>query len=126
MEIQWARCKAWIEEALEYANDMYQIEDVERSISDGSMIFIPGLHSAVVLEVNIYSGGKALNVFAGGGEVGYTLQEYIDRMDDCVVALAKALDCRWVMHHARPSGEKIGKRLGYKKLCTIMIKEIAN
>jgi hypothetical protein len=123
---QWQRCKPWIEEALEYTNGMYDIEDIERAISDGTMMLMPGEHSALVLEIITYPNGKALNVFAGGGEPGKTMREYVERLDACVIALAKTFDCRWVMHHTRRSGERIGERLGYKKLCAVMVKEIAN
>ncbi len=122
---QWARCKPWIEDALKYAGGMYDIEDVEKEIADGTMIFLPCDHSAYIFEFINYPRGKALNVFAGGGEKGKTLREYMTRIDPYFVALAKAQGCRWVTHFTRLSGERIGKSLGYRKQTTFMVKEIS-
>lgn len=121
---EWARCRAWIEGALEFTAGLYDIEDIEKAISEGRMIFIPGVHCAVVVEVCIYPNGKALNVFAGGGERGSCIDEYMERMDPCVVALAKSFDCRWVTHFTRASGERLGKRLGYRKQWSVLMKDV--
>lgn len=88
------------------------------------MIFVPGKHCAVVLEISIFPNGKALNVFGGGGEGGKALKEYMKGMDKFISDFAKNADCRWVLHHCRPSGEKIGKRLGYRHLWSVMIKDV--
>lgn len=122
---EWARCREWIAEALPYCGGLYEIEDIEKAVGDGSMIFLPGTHCAVVLEICHYPNGKSLNVFAGGGEKGgKTLREYSDHMDPFIAGFAKKADCRWVMHHCRPSGERVGKKLGYRHLWSVMVKEV--
>ena len=121
---EWARCRPWIVKAVKYTAGMYEIGDVEKAIEDGTMIFIPGKYSAVVLEVASYPNGKALNVFLGGGENGKAIDEYLTKMDACIVALAKSSDCRWITHYTRASGERIGERIGYRKQWTVMIKEV--
>jgi len=122
---QWKRCKPWIEQALEYTNGMYDIEDIEASLAEQTMVFMPGENSALVLDIGQTPKGKVLNVFLGGGEKGKTLREYIERMDASVVAFARANNCRWITHHTRLSGERIGKMLGYRKLCAVMIKDVS-
>lgn len=108
-----------------YNGGTYAIEDIEAAIDKGEMVFVPGNHCAVVLEISTFPQGKALNVFGGGGETGEALKEYMSAMDKFIGDFAKNAGCRWIMHYCRPSGEKIGKRLGYRKLWSVMLKEVA-
>jgi hypothetical protein len=125
LQVEWARCRPWIESALPYAGGTHDIEDIEKAIAAGSMIFLPGKHCAVVLEVVIHPNFKTLNVFAGGGEKGgKTVREYCDEMDKFIVHIAREMGCKWVSHFCRPGGERVGKKIGYRKLSTVMIKEI--
>ena len=123
---QWKRCKPWIEQALEYTNGMYDIEDIEKAIEDGTMVFVPGEHSALILEIVSFPRGNSLNVFLGGGEKGNAMREYIEKMDACVIAFARAYSCRWITHYTRKSGERIGEKLGYRKQWAVMIKDVSN
>lgn len=123
-QVDWARCRDWIVSAIPYNGGTHTIEDIEAAIAKGEMIFVPGKHCAVVLEISTFPQGKALNVFGGGGESGEALKEYLGRMDEFISNFAKSAGCRWVMHYCRPSGEKIGKRLGYRKLWSVMVKDI--
>lgn len=121
----WARCRDWIASALPYTGGTHDIEDVARSVSDGSMIFVPGRDMAVVLEVAVYPNFKALNVFAGGGEKrGVAMKEYCDRIDPYLCFLAAELGCKEIRHYCRPGSERIGERLGYRKLCAVMVKDV--
>lgn len=122
-QAEWARCRDWIISALPYNGGTHTIEDIEKEITAGTMIFVPGKHCAVVLEISTFPQGKALNVFGGGGESGAALKEYLSSMDRFICDFAKNAGCRWIMHYCRPSGEKIGKRLGYRKLWSVMLKD---
>lgn len=123
---EWARCRSWIASALPYTGGTHNIEDIERSISDGSLIFIPGHNMAVVLQIAAHPNFKELIVFLGGGEHGgKTLREYRERMDPFLVDFAKAADCKRLTHFCRDGSIPLGERLGYRKLCTVMIKEVA-
>lgn len=125
LQAEWARCKDWIAAALPYCGGFYEIEDIERAIADGRMIFLPGQHCALVLEICTYPNGKALNVFARGGEKGgKTVREYSEKMDPFIEAFARNADCKWVMHHCRPGGERVGRGLGYRRLWSVIVKEI--
>lgn len=120
----WKRCKPWIESALPYTGGTYTIEDIESAIAAGEMIFMPGEHCAVILEIVRYPNAKWLNVFLGGGEPGEAMGEYFERIEDSIVAFAKAAECSKIMHMTRPSGERVGKKLGYCKQWTVMVKDV--
>lgn len=122
----WARCRDWIASALPYTGGTHTIEDIEQAISDGSLIFVPGKHMAVVLQIVPHPNFKELIVFLGGGEGSWkTVKEYRDQMDPYLVELAKQLDCRCITHCCRDGSTRIGEKLGYRKLYTVMTKEVA-
>lgn len=123
-QAEWARCRSWIEAALKFSAGMYEIEDVETSIADGSMVFIPGEYSAVVLEIVIFPKGKMLSVFLGGGERGQAIEECSGKMDACITAYAKANECKWVKFLCRPGVEHYATKLGYRKQWSVMIKDV--
>lgn len=120
---EWQRCRAWIEAALKRTG-FYDIEDIEKAVASGEMIFWPGEHGAAVTEFVTYPNGKALNVFAGGGDTNESLQEFVDRFEPCFVTWAKASDCRWVIGYGRKGWEKVLKASGYDLLWCVMKKNI--
>jgi hypothetical protein len=125
LQVEWARCREWIVAALPYTGGFYDIEDIERAIANGTMIFLPGKYCALILEICSYPNFKVLNVFLGGGSGGgKTLKEYCDHMDPFIMDFARNADCKKVMHHCRPSGERVGKKLGYNHLWSVMVKDV--
>jgi hypothetical protein len=122
---QWPRCRDWIASALPYCGGLYEIEDIDKAIAEDRMFLLPGKHCAVVLEIVPYPNCKVLNVFAGGGETEQTVKEYSKWMDGFITQFARDADCKKVMHHCRPGGERVGRRLGYSKLWSVMVKEIS-
>lgn len=124
-QAEWARCRDWIASALPYTGGTHNIEDVEQAVSDGSLIFIPGKHMAVVLQIVPHPNFKELIVFlGGGGKGGKTLREYTEQMDPFLMNFARAMDCKRISHFCRPGSERVGLRIGYRKLCVVMIKEV--
>lgn len=89
------------------------------------MTFWAGRHAAAVTEFITYPNGKALNVFAGGGDENESLKEFLEVFEPSFRAWAKASDCRWVIGYGRPGWDRVMKRLGYGTLWTVMCKEIA-
>lgn len=125
-EAEWARCKGWIASALPFGGNTHSIEDIERGIADGHLVFVAGEHCAVVLEVVAHPNFKVLDVFLGGGEKGgAAIKEYCTRMDPYIEHFARQEGCKMVRHFCRPGSEGLGKRLGYRKLSVVMIKEIS-
>jgi hypothetical protein len=121
---EWTRCKQWIADGLEFSGGLYSIEDVERRIENGEMIFLPAEHCAVVLEFISYPRAKVLNVFSGGGSPRDAMKEYAEIVDPFIADFAKRNNCKLVMHHCRKSGERLGRALGYTHQWSIMLKEI--
>lgn len=121
----WARCKNWIASALTRTG-FYDIEDIERAIDVGDMVFWPGEHGAAVTEFITYPNGKALNVFAGGGDSNASLQEFIDVFEPSLSAWAEASDCRWIIGYGRPGWERVLKQRGYSTIWSVMKKDIIN
>lgn len=122
---EWKRCRDWIISALPYCDGTHTIEDIEDGIARGEMIFIPGRHSALVLQLAVYPQMKELIVFLGGGERGWkTVNEYRQHLDAEVVKLARFLCCDRVKHFCRDGGTRIGEALGYRKQSVVMVKDV--
>ncbi len=121
---QWKHFRPYIEKALP-SGGLYDIADVESGLNDGTYTFWPGRTTAAVTEFSLYPNGKALNIFAAGGEVGPGLPELTRDMERCLVAYGHAADCRWILGYGRPGWERIGKPMGYRHLWSVLAKEIA-
>jgi hypothetical protein len=122
---EWARCRAWIASALPYCGGTHTIADIEAGIEDGTMVFFPGEHCALVLVIEQSPRMKDLVVFLGGGERnGKTVKEYRERLDPELIRFGKLLSCDRIKHYCRDGGVRVGERLGYQKLCTVMVKDI--
>lgn len=120
---EWARCRNWIETALTDSG-LYEIGDIEQAIEEGRMHFWPGRHCAAVTEIMLYPNGKALNVFAGGGETGAALAELTEGMEPAFLDWARANDCRWILGFGRKGWERICAPMGYRRLWSVMAKEV--
>lgn len=121
----WARCRDWIASALPYGGNTHTIEDIEQAISDGTLIFIPGHDMAVVLQIVAHPNFKELIVFLGGGTSLKAMKEYREQMDPFLVDFARAAECKQIKHFCRLGSERVGERLGYRKLCAVMVKDLA-
>ena len=65
-EIEWERCKPWLEKAMKY-QDTYTIDDIEDKIRNGIALLWPGKKSAMVTEIIPFPQMLSMNilVFAG-------------------------------------------------------------
>jgi hypothetical protein len=121
---EWARCRDWIRAAIE-PTGLYDIEDVERAIASGEMQFWPGRCCAVVTEFVLYPNGRALNIFAGGGDKGPALRELTQEMEPALVRWARVSGCRKIMAFGiKPGWTPVGERLGYRHVWTVMTKDV--
>jgi hypothetical protein len=119
----WIRCKAWVEEAVK-RSAFYNLDYVEAECAAGRMVFWAGKHCAALTNFIDYPNGKALNVFAGGGDSHEALDEFVTRVEPDLVVWAKASGCRWIIGHGRPGWERVCKKMGYRHAWTVMSKEI--
>ena len=65
-EIEWDRCKPWLEKAMKY-QDTYTIDDIKDKIRNGIALLWPGKKSAMVTEIIPFPQMLSMNilVFAG-------------------------------------------------------------
>lgn len=102
----------------------YDIEDVEARVEAGEFTFWPGKNAAAITEFITYPNGKALNVFAGGGESNACLVEFLEEFEPAMCEWAKANECRWVLGFGRPGWEPLLKPHGYSVMWHVLAKEI--
>lgn len=121
---EWARCRPWIEAALA-VNPFYSIEWVEEQIASGEMTFWAGPHAAAVTEFINYPNGKALNMFAVGGESNQAMDELLRTFEPSLATWAKLAGCKWMIGFAREGWAPSAKALGYRRLWTSFVKELA-
>lgn len=121
---EWTRCRGWIVAALA-DNQFFSIEYVEAEIARGEMTLWPGKRGAAITEFVNYPKGRALNIFAVGGESNASMQELLETVEPCLVTWALAGNCKWIMGHGRHGWQRVGKRLGYRPLWDVMAKEIS-
>jgi hypothetical protein len=119
----WPRSKTWIEAAISLT-PFYNIEAVERGIEAGEYHFWAGEHGAGLTEFVIYPNGKALNIFAAGGDTNQALVEFLTRFEPCWQTWAKAADCRWIIASGREGWGPSAKMLGYTRIWSSFMKEL--
>ena len=114
-----ARCRAWIEAALEYSGGTHSFDDVAEALASGKMQLWPAPKGCIVTEIVVYPRKKVLNVFLGAGE----LDQLMDMHKD-VIAWSKAQGCVAVTITGRHGWKKPLTKHGWKPLHTSYVKEI--
>ena len=114
-----ARCRAWIEAALEYSGDTHSFDDVAEALASGKMQLWPAPKGCIVTEIVVYPRKKVLNVFLGAGE----LDQLMDMHKD-VIAWSKAQGCEAVTITGRYGWKKPLTKHGWKPLHASYVKEI--
>ena len=117
---EWARCKHWIAASLKRSGGFYGIEDVERMIEDGRLVFWPMRSSAVLTEFIEYPQGRALNAFVSGG----SLRELRDEFEPFIAQFAKEQGCRWVLGFGRKGWVRASAASGYRLINCLLVKEL--
>ena len=108
-EMEWDRCKPWIEEALKY-QDSYTIDHVEDKISKGLFHLWAGKESALVTEFVIFPKHKVLNLLFCGGDYNE-----LTEMLPSIEAFAKAAECKRLYGGGRKGWSKKLKHLGFEE-----------
>ena len=108
-EMQWNRCKHWIEDALEY-QDSYTIDHVEDKISRGLFHLWAGKRSALVTEFVIFPNHKVLNLLFCGGDYNELVE-----MLPSIEAFARAAECKRLYGGGRKGWSRTLKHLGFEE-----------
>ena len=116
---EWARCKPWIEAALEYADGAFAIEDVEASIEAGDMGLLINAGCTLVFEIATFPQMKALNILFAGGDL-----DQIKAFDPILVDLAKGHGCTRIYLSGRLGWLRTLAPLGYGAMSATASKEV--
>jgi len=116
---EFDRCAPWLEEALKYANNTHDIEDIRRGVANGTYQLWPAKNGALITEILSYPNRNVFHVFLGGGE----LQQLMD-MIESVEIYAKTIGCKSVTVSGRDGWVRLLAQRGARKLCTTMAKEL--
>jgi hypothetical protein len=108
-EVEWDRCKHWIEKSLEY-QDFYTIEDIKDKIKVGMFHLWPGKRSALITELVIFPQGRALNLLFCGGDYS-ELEEMLPSLE----MFAKELKCKRLYGGGRKGWLRKIKHLGFEE-----------
>lgn len=107
-DAQWQKFRPLFIEAIE--GSRYSIEDIDRQIGQGLMMFFPGQKSAVIAtQVTFPDKTKDLQTLWAVGD----LQEIVE-LEPGICAMARLLGCVGVLVEGRKGWEKLLKDKGYK------------
>ncbi len=115
----WARCRHWIEAALEYARGALTIEDVEAGLSEGRFHFWPGAKAAAVTEFIDYPRKRALNVFLVGGS-----REGMREIWPAIEEFGKLNSVNRYMAGGRKGFERVCEEFGFRPTWVVYVKDI--
>jgi hypothetical protein len=118
MSDELARCKPWIEAALEYSGGTHDFDDIVEGLKKGVLQLWPTPRGCIVTEIVVYPKKRVLNVFLGGGE----LDQILDMRDD-VIEWAKAQGCAALTMSGRHGWKKLAKAHGWEAQHASYIKE---
>ena len=108
-EIEWQRCKPWIEKAVKH-QDEYSIEDVEEILRQGFFTLWPGKNSAIITQIVNFPQIKAINIHFAGGEF-QELQSMLSNIEQ----FAKDTGIKRLYLGGRKGWIRKLKHLGFKK-----------
>jgi hypothetical protein len=118
MSDELARCRKWIEDALEYCNGTHIFEDIVQSIAEGRMQLWSAPRGCMVTEIVVYPRKKVLHIFLAGGE----LDQLLD-MNDAMTEWAVSQGCTGGTLTGRVGWKKVLEPMGWKLMHSNFVKE---
>ena len=119
--MQLARCKDWIESALEHSGGTHDFWDVVDAIYSGHMQLWPTKKGCLVTEITIFPKKKCLHVFLGGGEIDDLVNQH-----EKIIKWAKGMGCSSASITGRKGWVRAFKKYGWKESHTTISKEFSN
>ena len=116
----WARCRKYIEAALEPAPGLETIADVAEMLADGKYKLWPGRNAAAISEICTYTRKKVLNVIHGGGD----MDELVNEIEPAMCAYAKKQGCDMVMGTGRKGRARVLEAKGYRFGFVTLVKDL--
>lgn len=120
-EGEWARCRPWLEAALEYDGGFHGLADVRAAVEAGEAHFWPGVRSAVVTQFWDFPRLKAIHYWLAGGE----LDEIVEQMQPTINAWGRAHGCEKSIICGRLGWKKPLAACGYEPLWLGMARSLS-
>ncbi len=115
-----ARCRKWIEDALEYTGGTHDFDDVVSAIMDGRMQLWAAPLGCAVTEIVVYPKLRSLHIFLAGAD---DMAQLIDMIESAVI-WGQDQGCTSMTMAGRRGWEKILKQHGWKTVMTVMERSI--
>lgn len=117
---EFKRCRQWLEDALEFADNTFNIIDVADGIALGNMQFWPEEDSAAISQIVEYPRKKVIHVFLLGGNM-----DGAKALEKKMAVWGKSQRCQAITLTGRPGWSKsFLKDIGYHSSSISMSKEI--
>jgi len=116
---EWARCRHWIQAAIDISLGFETIEDVEQLLADRTYQFWAGKRSAAITEIVQFKRAKVLIVRMAGGN----LNELIE-MEKSFCQFACAMGCTKIMGEGRRGWERVSEHMGYRFGYVVAVKDL--
>jgi hypothetical protein len=104
-----ARCRSWIESALERSGGLNTWDEVRDGVRSGKMQLWPSERGCIVTEIVVYPSTKALHIFLAGGKLDEILQ-----MTKSVKEWAQKQGCSFASFDGRFGWQKPLEKIGWK------------
>lgn len=115
----WARCRPWIQAALEYGHGTHTIDDVEAAIAAGEATFWPGPNAAMVTELVELPRAKVVHFWLCGGDL-----EELQLMRAYIEGVSIAQGCTKASTAGRRGWARVLKSDGYDFGWEVCVKEL--
>jgi len=111
MKSELARCKDWIEAALDKGEGTHDFWDIVDGVYSGHMQLWPCAKGCLVTEIVVFPKRKILNVFLGGGDL-----DELAGMHEEIIEWAKSKGCDGASINGRPGWVRAFKKYGWKEI----------
>lgn len=119
-QMQWARCRHWIEAAAAEGPGLENMEDVERQVEAGRLCFFPGESCAALVEIAHFGGHRVgIIIYAGGDK-----DELLNKLEPIMAEYARLQGCDRMMIMGRKGWERACAPLGYRFASTTLLREL--
>lgn len=108
---EWARCEAWLVEALAYGDGAQTVADLRDGYASGRYVLFPGRKSAALVEVVDIAGANHLHFYLAGGE----LPEIRDELRPQLESFGQRLGCVSIFCNGRPGWARAFRAAGYRR-----------
>lgn len=119
---EWSRCRHWIERSIAEGHGFDTIEDIEREIEAGRLIFWAHAIGAAITRIDQYAGFRVLTVTHGAGDLSDA--EMIAAFMPDLENFARIAECSHVAVEVLPSRSETLAAAGFTSLSSTFVKPV--